>query len=515
MYANFFFFNLRNRPKKQILVQKKANNPLPAVATKPSVSILNNTITQESEFDQIFHDKSVPLIPPVENVLEKKENYDLLASNNGVSAEERAAEYAKLFTLPIQSSVADDITSKNQESVSAQANSSKVNTDNNNITSTVINSKVETVVHSKPAVKSDKHSRSAQQQNKQSPFPPKVADYAVFPEGSLASDMLARIICASLADYPYSGSHNIDNASKTPVISSNPSLIKEAHSLNSKFTNDLHTSPKKLESGKPSTDKKKASHDIASHLPNIGLNIESLLKSQNTPRQSDIKVKGLPTENSSAVNLKLKDTIVPHSRQFAEAFERTEASVSKKHSMKVHNMHAQNSPISSSSSSRLLNAAEIAGDYPSSTSPRGSLESAHKLALELANKYGSTSQGTATPPYKKRTKYASSNKINDHWTQLFDASVGGSSLLEGMKGFPFPVSIPSSLPTPPPAHSSSPHRTVAHSQHNSPRTTSHISPGLRSIHESKSEASNHNSQTHPNIITVSDVQRRQSLVSKT
>lgn len=466
-------------------------------------------MTQESEFDQIFHDKSVPLIPPVENVLERRENFDLLSSNNGLSAEERAAEYAKLFTLPIQSSVSDDlILSKNQESVCAQTNSTKVSVEPINTSMPITNSKADAVTLSKPTTKSDKHSRIIQP-NKQSPFPPKVADYAAFAEGSLASDMLARIICASLADYPYSGSHNIESASKaSSVISPNPSLMKDSLTLSSKYTNDLHTSPKKLEGGKSSADKKKTSQDLSSHLTGVGLNIESLLKRQNDP--GTVKNKGLPTENSTAVNLKLKDTIVPHSRQFAEAFERTENPINKKH-LKGHNIHLQ-TPISSSSSSRLMNVTEHLSDYPSSTSPRGSLENAHKLSLELANKYAITTQGTPTAPYKKRSKYAASSKMNDPWTQLFDANVG-SSLLEGMKGFPFPVSLPTSLPTPPPAHSSSPHRTAAHSQHNSPRTSSHISPGLRSIHEPKSDTSNHNSQSHPSILNVTDVQRRQSLVS--
>lgn len=486
---------------------------------------MNNTITQESEFDQIFHDKSVPLIPPVENVLERRENFDLLATNNNVSAEERAAEYAKLFTLPIKSSATDDMSLlKSQESICAPPIINKITVDPPITTSSITNLRTENVVLSKPPPKSEKHAKLHQQHNKQSPFPPKVADYAAFAEGAIASDMLARIIRASLADYPYSGSHNMESSTKTPsVISPNPGLMKEPYTMNSKYTNDLHASPKKLDSGKSSIDKKKTSHEIMPHLPGIGLNIESLLKVQNVPRQIEpgkMKSKGLPTENASAVNLKLKDTIVPHPRQFAEAFERIEAPVNKKLSMKGHNIHAQNSPISSSSSARLLNAVEHHSDYPSSTSPRGSLESAHKsslesahkLALELASKYGPTSQGTATPPYKKRTKYASSSKVNDPWTQLFDASVGSNNILEGMKGFPFPVSLPTSLPTPPPAHSSSPHRTAAHSQHNSPRTSSHISPGLRSIHESKSDMSNHNSQAHSNLMSVSDVQRRQSLV---
>lgn len=485
------------------------------LTAKTAISLLNNAVSQESEFDQIFQDKSVPLIPPVENVLERRENLDLLASNNGISTEERVAEYSKLFTLPIQSTVPDDLSvSKNQDNLSAQTNAAKTNVDPPTTSSPLANTKTDAVVLSKSSTKSDKHGRLLQQ-NKVSPFPPKVADYGAFAaEGSLASDMLARIICASLADYPYSGSHNIESASpKThSVISPNPSLIKEAHTLNSKFVNDLHTSPIKMESAKSSAEKKKASQDIASHITGLNMDLLLNMKSQNVSRQSDpgiiVKNKGLPSENSTAVNLKVKDSIVPHSRQFAEAFERTADAVSKKHGIKSLNVHPQSS-ISSCSSSRLLSVAEHISDYPSSTSPRASLDSAQKMALELANKYSTTTQGTATAPYKKRTKYTSSSKINDHWTQIFDASVN-SSLLEGMKGFPFPVS----LPTPPPAHSSSPHRTAAHSPHNSSRTSSHISAGLRSIHESKSDTSNHNSQTHPNIITVSDVQRRQSLVSK-
>ncbi|XP_035225844.1 ubinuclein-2-like isoform X1 [Stegodyphus dumicola] len=518
-------FYITNRPKKQILVPKKVANPLSSVmlTMKPAVSLLNNAVvSQESEFDQIFQEKSVPLIPQVENALERRENADLLNSNNGITAEERAAEFAKLFTLPIKSPVPDDFSpSKNQENIAASA---KVSSDSTppKISSPVVNAISDSVVPSKTVPsKNDKHSRAVQQ-NKQSSYTSKISDFNNFAEGSLASDMLARIICASLADFPYAGSSNVENTSSlktTSVISPNPGLAKESRTLNSKFANDILTSHKKLEGGKPlNAETRKPSQETALHnFSSLGISIETLLnpKSQSVLRPTDSsvlgKTKAVTSDISAAVNLKLKDSIVPHSRQFAEAFERTPDSSpgNKKHSVKGLNIHAQTSVSNASASSRLINTNEHMGDYPSSTSPRSTAENTHKLAYDLA-KYNTavTTQGNVTGPYKKRTKYAVSSKVNDQWNHYLDVNLGGT-LLEGMKGFPFPVS---SMPTPPPAHSSSPLRTVAHSQHNSPRQSSHISPGLRSLHESKSDVSNHNTQAHSNIISVTEVPRRQSLI---
>ncbi|XP_055929034.1 ubinuclein-2-like [Argiope bruennichi] len=516
-------FYITNRPKKQMLVSKKNTNPLNVMMNvKPAVSLLNNTmVSQESEFDQIFPDKSVPFIPPVENVLEKAENMDLLTTNHGISAEERAAEFAKLFTLPIKSSAMDESSfTKTAETVTTPTGSNKLNSDlpPPKTSSPLVNAISDSGVQPKTAIsKSDKQSKS-NQQNKLSHYNSKVSDFNTFTEGSLASDMLARIICASLADYPYAGSHNIEStaAKVASVISPNPTLIKEPRNVNSKFSNDILASPKKADNGKQyNTDSRKPSQE--SGLPSFsksGISIDSFLNSKNQTisRANDIvvKSKGLPTETSNAVNLKLKDSIVPHSRQFAEAFERTADTppVSKKHSIKGLNIHTQVSPVSSvSASSRLLN--EHISDYPSSTSPRSTLESAQKIAFDLAKYNSVSSQGSASAPYKKRTKYSQSSKVGDQWNHHFLETSLGTSLLEGMKGFPFPVG---SMPTPPPAHSSSPHRTPAHSQHNSPRGTSHISPGLRSLHESKSDSPNQNSQSHSTIISTSDVQRRQSLI---
>ncbi|GIY56961.1 hypothetical protein CDAR_267781 [Caerostris darwini] len=513
-------FYITNRPKKQILAAKKTN----ALNIRP-VSVVNNTIvSQDTEFEQFFPDKTVPSIPPIENVIVKTENLDNLPVNHNISNEERLAEYAKLFTLPIQTSTADDVTSmNNSDNLFPGSREIKVEPDlpPPPITSSpLVTVKSENVVQPKTVIsKSDKPSKSIQQ-NKQHQYSSKITDFKTFAEGTLASDMLARIICASLADYPYAGSHNIENTSSkgASVISANPASVKEPRSANSKFPNDTLTSPKKADSGKQfNTDTRKPSQDTGlSSLSKLGINIDSFLNSKTHPfsKANDVvtKSKGLPSESSNAVNLKLKDSIVPHSRQFAEAFERTADTppVNKKHSIKGLNILAQVSPVSSvSTSSRLIN--EHISDYPSSTSPRSTLESAQKIAFDLA-KYNSavSSQGSSSaPPYKKRTKYSQSSKVNDQWNHPFlDASLG-TSLLEGMKGFPFPVG---SMPAPPPAHSSSPHRTPAHSQHNSPRTTSHISPGLRNLHESKSDSSNHNSQAHSIITTASDVQRRQSLI---
>lgn len=475
---------------------------------KSGMSILNNAIIpQETEFDQIFHDKSVPLIPQVENLLDKTENMDLLTSSHGISAEDRAAEFKKLFTLPINSYVEEATSLKNSEPFNTQA-TTKVNSDllHAKTSSPLINLISESMVPSKTVIsKSDKHLKS----NKQLPYTPKVSDLNTFAEGSLASDMLARIICASLADFPYAGSHNSEKTSKTAsVISPNPSVMKESRSVTPKFSNDILTSPKKSDGKQFNADARKSSQETGLHnFASLGINIESFFnpKTPSVSRANDtlVKNKGLPTE-SSAVNLKLKDSIVPHPRQFAEAFERTSDTppVSKKHSIKG-NIHVQGSSVSTSS--RLIN--EHASEYPSSTSPR-SLENAQKIAFDLA-KYNTavSSQGSIAASYKKPSKYGQSSKVNEQWNQHFLEASLGTSLLEGMKGFPFPVG---SMPTPPPAHSSSPHRTPVHT---SPRTISHISPGLRSLHESKSDSTNHNSQTHSNVISTSDIQRRQSLVS--
>ncbi|XP_054709239.1 LOW QUALITY PROTEIN: ubinuclein-1-like [Uloborus diversus] len=499
-------FYITNRPKKQILVTKKLTTPAaPVMLTmKPAVSLLNNTLlSQDSDFDQMFQEKCVPLIPSVENAMERRENADVLHSNNVVSAEESAAEFAKLFTLPIKSNVPEDASpTKTQESVNVHATKVIVDQPPPKTPSPHLNLSQQ---------KSEKHSKS---QNKQS-YASKISDFNTYTEGSLASDMLARIICASLADFPYAGSNNIENsaAKTTSVISANPSIIKESRTVNSKFPNDVLTSPKLLDSVKPlNTEARKPSQETGLHkFSSIGINIESLLspKSQTIARQSDgnnlIKNKGLP-EATNIVNLKLKDSIVPHSKQFAEAFERTADTppVSKKH-LKNLNYHSQSLALSASASSRLYNTNEHVNDYPSSTSPRSTLDNSQKMAFDFV-KYNSsvTSQGNVSAPYKKRSKYAQSVKVTEQWNHLYD-----SGLLEGMKGFPFPVN---SLPTPPPAHSSSPLRTVAHSQHNSSRTSSHISPGLRSLHEPKTDSSNHSSQANSNILSIADVQRRQSLI---
>ncbi|GFT27768.1 ubinuclein-2, partial [Nephila pilipes] len=511
-------FYITNRPKKQILTNKKATTPLNVMMNMKPTVVNNTIVSQETEFDQMFQDKSVPLIPPVENVLDKTENLDFLPPNHGLSAEERVAEFAKLFTLPIKSSPADELSPvKNSESL-ASAGGNKLNSDlpSPKTTSPIVNVLPDNAIQPKTVIsKSDKYSKS-NQQNKQSLYNSKVSDFNTFAEGSLASDMLARIICASLADFPYAGSPNVENSTSkvTSVISPNPALMKDSRNVNSKFPNDILTSPKKADSGKQfNADSRKPSQETGLSFSKLGINIDSFLNSKNqtVSRVNDVvKNKGLPSESSNAVNLKLKDSIVPHSRQFAEAFERTADTppVSKKHSIKGLNIHAQAAPVSSvSASSRLLN--EHISDYPSSTSPRSALESAQKIAFDLA-KYNTavSSQGSPSAPYKKRTKYSQSSKINEQWSHhILEASLG-TSLLEGMKGFPFPIG---SMPTPPPAHSSSPHRTP-HSQHSTPRTTSHISPGLRSIHESKTDSPNHNSQAHSNILSTSDVQRRQSLI---
>ncbi|GFX96974.1 ubinuclein-2 [Trichonephila clavipes] len=513
-------FYITNRPKKQILLNKKSTTPL-NVMMKATVSVVNNTIvSQETEFDQMFQDKSVPLIPPVENVLEKTENLDLLPPNHSFPAEERVAEFAKLFTLPIKSSPVDELSPvKNSEILSSAGGGNQLNSDlpSPKTTSPLVNILPDNTVQPKTVIsKSDKHSKS-NQQNKQSHYNSKVSDFNTFAEGSLASDMLARIICASLADFPYAGSSNVENTTSkvASVISPNPSLIKESRIVNSKFPNDILTSPKKTDNGKQfNADSRKPSQESGLSFSKLGINIDSFLNSKNqtVSRANDVvKNKGLPSESSNAVNLKLKDSIVPHSRQFAEAFERTADTPpsSKKHSIKGLNIHAQASSVSSASASSRLILSEHLSDYPSSTSPRSTLESAQKIAFDLA-KYNTavSSQGSPSAPYKKRTKYSQNSKVSEQWNHHFLEASLGTSLLEGMKGFPFPVG---SMPTPPPAHSSSPHRTP-HSQHNSPRTTSHISPGLRSIHESKADSSNHNSQAHSNIISTSDVQRRQSLI---
>ncbi|KAG8191003.1 hypothetical protein JTE90_010861 [Oedothorax gibbosus] len=487
-------FYLTNRPKKQILAPKKTLNPLAGMINiKSGMSLLNNTIIpQDTEFDQIFQDKSVPLIPPVENVLDKSENMDLLGSSHGISAEDRAAEFNKLFTLPINPPVEEATPIKNADVFNAQS-SNKVSMDIPMVknSSPLINLISDTVMPSKSVIsKSDKLSKS----NKNLPYTTKMSDMNTFAEGSLASDMLARIICASLADFPYAGSHNSEKTSKTTsVISPNPAVIKESR-VNTKYSNDLLVSPKKTEGKLNNADVRKSCQESGlNSFSSLGINIESFLNAKTQRTNDMIKNKGLPTE-TSAVQLQLKDSIVPHPRQFAEAFERSSPPTSKKHSMKGN--------LSVSGSSRLN---EHISEYPSSTSPH-SLENAQKLAFDLA-KYNTaiSSQGSSVAaPFKKRSKFSQSNKVNEQWNQHFLEASLGTSLLEGMKGFPFPVS---SMPTPPPAHSSSPRRTPVH---NSPR--SHISLGLRNLHESKSDATNQNSQAHSNIIPTVDIQRRQSLI---
>ncbi|XP_015922507.1 ubinuclein-2 isoform X2 [Parasteatoda tepidariorum] len=507
-------FSITNRPKKQILIPKKLNPLTPVMLTmKPAVSLLNNTvITQESDYEQSVHDKSVPLLSSVENAVEKREHVDVMSSNQVLSSEERAAELAKLFAFPLKSVITDEYSVlKSHESV---ASTSKVTYELPPKTPSPhhVNTISDSLLGSKPATpKSDKHSKLTQ--NKQTTFSPKVPDFNTFAEGSLASDMLARIICASLADFPYAGSQNTDNTSSksASVISPNPSVLKESRtSLPSKYSSDTHTSPKKIDIKPYNFDARKSSQDSGHNFPNLA-SVESFMsaKNQSIQRSSDaINKSKNHSDISSAVNLKLKDSIVPHSRQFAEAFEKTDIPPIQKHNPKSVKYSAVSSIAMTNASSRLIS--EHLSDYPSSTSPRTSLESTQKVPFDLA-KYSSaiSSQGTVTAPYKKRSKYSQSgNKTSDQWSHFLDASLG-PSLLEGMKGFPFPVS---SLPTPPPAHSSSPHRTSAHSQHNSSRTTSHISPGLRSIHESKSDTTNHNTQAHSNIVTSSEIQRRQSLI---